>query len=84
MSDSAQLFTGVHDTPAYTRLFNRSTRIWVAAPVVLGGVGTPVLAAVNLDSGHADKVSNLQPGDVVEGCVVVGRGVNAQLCENGE
>ena len=56
MSDSAQLFTGVHDTPAYTRLFNRSTRIWVAAPLVLGGVGTPVLAAVNLDSGHARAI----------------------------
>ena len=56
MSDSAQLFTGVHDTPAYTRLFNRSTRIWVAAPVVLGGVSTPVLAAVNLDSGHARAI----------------------------
>lgn len=56
MSDNAQLFTGVHDTPAYTRLFNRSTRIWVAAPVVLGGVSTPVLAAVNLDSGHARSI----------------------------
>ena len=56
MSDSAQLFTGVHDTPAYTRLFNRSTRIWVAAPLVLGGVSTPVLAAVNLDSGNARAI----------------------------
>jgi hypothetical protein len=56
MSDNAQLFTGVHDTPAYTRLFNRSTRVWVAAPVVLGGVSTPVLAAVNLDSGNARSI----------------------------
>ena len=54
MTDTAQLFTGVHDTPVYTNIvFNKPLRIWVAVPAVLGTVTTALLTVVNLASGHA-------------------------------
>ncbi|KGI66042.1 ATP-binding protein (plasmid) [Mycolicibacterium rufum] len=54
MTDSAQLFTGVHDTPVYTNvLFDKPLRIWVAVPAVVGSVTTILLAVLNLASGHA-------------------------------
>jgi hypothetical protein len=54
MTDSAQVFTGVHDTPVYTDLlFNRPMRLWVAAPLVILGGLTVILAATNLDSGYS-------------------------------
>lgn len=54
MTDTAQLFTGVHDTPVYTNvLFDKPLRIWAAVPVVVGTVTTILLAVLNLSSGHA-------------------------------
>ena len=54
MTDTAQLFTGVHDTPVYTNIvFNKPLRIWVAVPAVLGTITTALLTVVNLASGHA-------------------------------
>jgi len=53
MTDSAQVFTGIHDTPVYIDLFNRSLRAWVAAPLVLFGGATVALTVVFLDSGYA-------------------------------
>ena len=54
MTDTAQLFTGVHDTPVYTNIvFNKPLRIWVAVPAVLGTITTTLLTVVNLASGHA-------------------------------
>jgi len=54
MTGTAQLFTGVHDTPVYTNvLFDKPLRIWVAVPVVVGTVTTILLAVLNLSSGHA-------------------------------
>ena len=54
MTDNAQLFTGVHDTPVYTNvLFDKSLRVWVAVPAVVGTVTTILLAVLNLASGHA-------------------------------
>ena len=45
MTDTAQLFTGVHDTPVYTNvLFDKPLRIWVAVPAVVGTVSTLLLA----------------------------------------
>lgn len=56
MADKAQLFTGVHDTPVYTKLFDRSLRLWVAVPLYIGVPTTLVLAALELDSGHAQAI----------------------------
>ena len=54
MTDTAQLFTGVHDTPVYTNvLFDKPLRIWVAVPAVVGTVTTILLTVLNLSSGHA-------------------------------
>ena len=54
MTDNAQLFTGVHDTPVYTNvLFDKPLRVWVAVPAVVGTVSTILLAVTNLASGHA-------------------------------
>ena len=53
-TDSAQVFTGVHDTPVYTDLlFNRPMRLWVAAPLALLGGLTIIATVTNLDSGYA-------------------------------
>lgn len=70
MTDKAQLFTGVHDTPVYTKLFDRSIRLWVAAPLFIGVPGTLVLAAAKLDSGHAQAivVTGLLITAVLTGC----------------
>ncbi|WP_273735437.1 ATP-binding protein [Mycolicibacterium septicum] len=54
MTDTAQVFTGVHDTPVYTNVvFNKPLRIWVAIPAVIGTVSTALLTVLNLASGHA-------------------------------
>jgi AAA-like domain len=54
MGDTAQLFTGVHDTPVYTNvLFDKPLRVWVAVPAVVGTVVTVLLTVLNLSSGHA-------------------------------
>lgn len=54
MTRTAQLFTGVHDTPVYTNvLFDKSLRVWVAVPQVVGAVITVLLTVTNLTSGHA-------------------------------
>ena len=54
MTESAQLFHGVHDTPVYTDvLFNKPLRLPVVIPL---GVGVPLTAVATLrllDSGHA-------------------------------
>ncbi|MCB0939250.1 MAG: ATP-binding protein [Mycobacterium sp.] len=57
MTDSAQLFHGIHDTPVYTDfLFRKPLRLWVAAPAALGLTVTFVLTVRMLDSGHARAV----------------------------
>ena len=57
MTDSAQLFHGIHDTPVYTDfLFRKPLRLWVAAPAALGLTLTFVLTVRMLDSGHARAV----------------------------
>ena len=57
MTDSAQLFHGVHDTPVYTDfLFRKPLRLWVAAPAAVGLTFTFVLTMQMLDSGHARTV----------------------------
>ena len=54
MSDNAQLFTGVHDTPVYTNIvFDKPLRVWVAVPGIVGSVTTALLTVLNLNSGHA-------------------------------
>ncbi|MGY4646219.1 hypothetical protein [Mycobacterium sp. URHB0021] len=54
MGDTAQLFTGVHDTPVYTNvLFDKPLRVWVAVPAIVGTVTTLLLSVLNLGSGHA-------------------------------
>ena len=57
MTDSAQLFHGIHDTPVYTDfLFRKPLRLWVAAPAALGLTATFILTVRMLDSGHARAV----------------------------
>lgn len=57
MTDSAQLFHGIHDTPVYTDfLFRKPLRLWVAAPAALGLTMTFIFTVRLLDSGHARAV----------------------------
>ena len=57
MTDSAQLFHGIHDTPVYTDfLFRKPLRLWVAAPAALGLTLTFIFTVRLLDSGHARAV----------------------------
>ncbi len=54
MTESAQLFKGVHDIPVYTDiLFNKPLRLWVAISLYGGAALTVVLTILTLDSGHA-------------------------------
>lgn len=54
MTESAQLFKGVHDIPVYTNiLFNKPLRLPVAISLYGGTVLTVALTVVMLDSGHA-------------------------------
>ena len=57
MTESAQLFKGVHDVPVYTDiLFKKPLRVWVAISLYGGGAITIVLTLLALDSGHARSV----------------------------
>jgi AAA-like domain len=57
MTESAQLFKGVHDTPTYTDVFfNKPMRLAVAVPLGLGLTGTVAATVVVLDSGHVRAV----------------------------
>lgn len=54
MTESAQVFKGVHDIPVYTDiLFNKPLRLWVAISLYGGGAATIGLTILMLDSGHA-------------------------------
>lgn len=54
MTESAQLFKGVHDIPVYTNiLFNKPLRLPVAISLYGGAILTVALTVVMLDSGHA-------------------------------
>ena len=54
MTESAQVFKGVHDIPVYTDiLFNKPLRLWVAISLYGGSAATIVLTILMLDSGHA-------------------------------
>ncbi|EKN3842338.1 hypothetical protein NUF42_004062, partial [Yersinia enterocolitica] len=54
MTESAQLFKGVHDIPVYTNiLFNKPLRLPVAISLYGGAVLTVALTVAMLDSGHA-------------------------------
>lgn len=54
MTESAQLFKGVHDTPVYTDiLFKKPMRLWVAVSLYGGTALTAVFTILALDSGHA-------------------------------
>lgn len=54
MTESAQLFKGVHDIPVYTNiLFNKPLRLPVAISLYGGTAFTVALTVVMLDSGHA-------------------------------
>ena len=54
MTESAQLFHGVHDTPVYTDvLFNKPLRLPVVIPLASGIPLTAVATLRLLDSGHA-------------------------------
>ena len=54
MTESAQVFKGVHDTPTYTDVFfNKPMRLWVAVPLSLGLTSTLVATVLLLDSGYA-------------------------------
>ena len=57
MTESAQLFKGVHDTPIYTDiLFKKPLRLWVAVSLYGGTALTVVLTILALDSGHARAI----------------------------
>lgn len=57
MTESAQVFQGVHDTPTYTDVFfNKPMRLWVAVPLGLGLTGTLVLTVLLLDSGYVRAI----------------------------
>ena len=57
MTESAQLFKGVHDTPVYTDiLFNKPLRLWVAVSLYGGAAVTVTLTILMLDSGHGRAV----------------------------
>lgn len=57
MTESAQLFKGVHDTPVYTDiLFKKPLRLWVAVSLYGGTALTVALTILALDSGHARAI----------------------------
>lgn len=57
MTESAQLFKGIHDTPVYTDvLFNKPLRLWVAVSLYGGSAATVALTIAALESGHARAV----------------------------
>ena len=57
MTESAQLFKGVHDTPVYTDiLFKKPLRLWVAISLYGGAALTVVFTILALDSGHARAI----------------------------
>ena len=57
MTESAQVFKGVHDTPVYTDLlFHKPLRMGVAIPAAIGLTLTFVLTMRMLDSGHARSI----------------------------
>lgn len=57
MTESAQLFKGVHDTPVYTDLlFKKPLRLWVAVSLYGGAALTAVFTLLALDSGHARAI----------------------------
>ncbi|WP_204815315.1 ATP-binding protein [Mycobacterium riyadhense] len=57
MTESAQLFKGVHDTPVYTDiLFKKPLRLWVAISLYAGTALTVGLTILTLDSGHARAI----------------------------
>ncbi|OBG75816.1 MULTISPECIES: ATP-binding protein [unclassified Mycobacterium] len=57
MTESAQLFKGVHDTPVYTDiLFKKPLRLGVAISLYGGTALTAVFTILALDSGHARAV----------------------------
>lgn len=67
MTESAQIFTGVHDTPVYTDiLFKKPLRLWVAVSLYGGGGITVVCSVLMLDSGHARAA--LICGALITGC----------------
>lgn len=54
MTESAQLFKGVHDTPVYTDiLFKKPLRLPVAISLYAGTALTVALTILALNSGHA-------------------------------
>ncbi|BBC69070.1 hypothetical protein MMRN_p0390 (plasmid) [Mycobacterium marinum] len=59
MTESAQLFKGVHDTSVYTDiLFKKPLRLWVAVSLYGGAALTAILTILALDSGrprHPDR-----------------------------
>ncbi|MDV3133322.1 ATP-binding protein [Mycobacterium sp. 29Ha] len=57
MTESAQVFKGVHDTPNYTDIFfNKPMRLWVAIPLGLGTTATVVSTVLLLNSGYVRAV----------------------------
>ena len=57
MTESAQVFKGVHDTPNYTDIFfDKPMRLWVAVPLGLGITATVVSTVLLLDSGYVRTV----------------------------
>lgn len=57
MTDSAQVFTGVHDTPVYIDvLFGKPLRLAVAVPAAIGLTVTVIATLRALDTGHARAV----------------------------
>ena len=57
VTESAQLFKGVHDIPVYTDiLFKKPLRLWVAVSLYGGTAITVVATILALDSGHARSV----------------------------
>lgn len=66
MTESAQLFKGIHDTPVYTDvLFNKPMRLWIAVSLYGGGALTVALTIASLESGHARAV-------LISGLVITG------------
>ena len=78
MTESAQLFKGVHDTPVYTDiLFKKPLRLWVAVSLYGGAALTVVLTILTLDSGHARAIlicGLLLTGAAAGGAALIPRG----------
>ena len=56
MTESAQVFQGVHDTPVYTNFLGKPLRLWVAITAAAGLTATALATVLLLDSGHARAV----------------------------